>query len=343
MSEKPLEPQKPSPLLTRGRAFLHGLSFALLVIACLAYLFRPDWAAALTLFPFGLWGIGGGFLTLAAWSRQRKRRGFALLIFWTLSVLVFAEEPTSLLRGFLPVEAAWREARNKGEGVRVVSLNCAGGSMEAAREVIAYHPDIVLLQESPPKSQTLTLAGEYFGAEGNILAGMDASLVVHGTLTLLPLPRSESRYFVLAKATLKSGRELYLLSLRFLPPVAREDLWNPDCWQQQKKNREDRRLQMEEITRRIQATIPADAPLILGGDCNAPQGDAIFRLLRPRLHDAFAEGGRGWGNTAINDFPVLRIDQIWLSRHFRALRVRAHQTEHSDHRLVACDVLWNTP
>jgi hypothetical protein len=327
----------------RGRILLRGLSCALLVAVGLVYLFRPDWAAALTLFPFWVWVIGGGFLTLVAWSRQGKRIGFALLALWTLALCVFAEEPRSLLRGLISVEDVWQEARNSGEGFRVVSLNCAGGSMTAAREVIAYRPDIVLLQESPPKSQTLTLAKEYFGGEGSILVGLDASIVVRGTLTPISLPRAESRCFVLAKATLKSGRELYLLGLRFIPPVAREDLWNADCWRQQRENRQARRLQMQEMVQRIQAAIPADAPLILGGDCNAPQEDAVFRLLRPRLHDSFAEGGRGWGNTAINEFPVLRIDQIWLSRHFQALHVRAHHTQHSDHRLVTCDVLWNTP
>ncbi|MEN6581066.1 MAG: hypothetical protein ABFD54_01285 [Armatimonadota bacterium] len=53
-----------------------------------------------------------------------------------------------------------------------------------------------------------------------------------------------------------------------------------------------------------------------------------------RMHDA-----RGWGNTVLNDFPVQRIDQVWLSDGLRAISVRAHKTRHSDHRLVVCDVM----
>ena len=57
--------------------------------------------------------------------------------------------------------------------------------------------------------------------------------------------------------------------------------------------------------------------MILGGDFNAPQGDAAFRPLAPRLRDAFRDGGQGWGNTITNDTPFLRIDQVWVSDEIR--------------------------
>ncbi len=79
--------------------------------------------------------------------------------------------------------------------------------------------------------------------------------------------------------------------------------------------------------------------MIIGGDFNAPQGDAVFRLLGPRLHDTFPEGGRGWGNTITNGFPFLRIDQVWASGSIRADRVIARRTRHSDHRIVVCDLV----
>ncbi|MBI4474447.1 MAG: hypothetical protein HY646_17385 [Acidobacteria bacterium] len=79
---------------------------------------------------------------------------------------------------------------------------------------------------------------------------------------------------------------------------------------------------------------------MVGGDFNAAAGDASDRDLQPDLHDAFAEAGRGWGNTLLNDLPVVRIDQIWVSRHFRAVNVRAYRTRYSDHRAVVCDLDW---
>ena len=52
-----------------------------------------------------------------------------------------------------------------------------------------------------------------------------------------------------------------------------------------------------------------------GGDFNCPPRDAVFRLLEPRLTDAFAAAGRGWGATIIefSGWPLIRIDQIWTS------------------------------
>jgi endonuclease/exonuclease/phosphatase (EEP) superfamily protein YafD len=85
-------------------------------------------------------------------------------------------------------------------------------------------------------------------------------------------------------------------------------------------------------------TLPPDAARIVAGDFNAPQGDKIFSLLGPRMSDTFAAAGRGLGNTLLNDRPVLRIDQIWVSDEFAVLQAFAHKSSASDHRLVVADV-----
>lgn len=130
------------------------------------------------------------------------------------------------------------------------------------------------------------------------------------------------------------------MSLRLVPPVVQFDLWSPGCWQAYAENRRVRREQLREVAEYL-ATIPSAVPIILGGDFNAPGGDAIFRLLRPRLHDAFAEGGTGWGNTALNDLPVSRIDQLWVSQLFRAHALHAQRTQNSDHRMVVSYLVAN--
>ncbi len=94
---------------------------------------------------------------------------------------------------------------------------------------------------------------------------------------------------------------------------------------------------MEELAGFLNGAAP-DGPLLVGGDFNAPAGDAIYRLLRPRLRDAFAVAGRGWGNTALNDIPVSRIDQVWASDAFRPTAVTARRTAYSDHRMVVADL-----
>ncbi len=119
--------------------------------------------------------------------------------------------------------------------------------------------------------------------------------------------------------------------------IGAPDLWAPDCWREQTENRRKRRKQLEAILAPL-AGSSRKAPLILGGDFNAPPGDAIFRLLSPLARDAFVEAGRGWGNTIVNQFPVLRIDQIWIDGRLQATDAYAVATQHSDHRAVVCDL-----
>ena len=141
-----------------------------------------------------------------------------------------------------------------------------------------------------------------------------------------------------SRVRLTSGLEVEVVSAHLLPPLFRFDLWSAACWRQQRQNREARRAQVEQIAAQLTA-VPPGAPLIVGGDFNAPARDAALRPLQPRLRDTFREAGAGWGDTATNDTPVLRIDQVWVSDHFRAALVVARKTRHSDHRMVVCDLV----
>jgi vancomycin resistance protein VanJ len=80
-------------------------------------------------------------------------------------------------------------------------------------------------------------------------------------------------------------------------------------------------------------------PMIFGGDFNAPGGDGLFRPMRAYLRDAFYEAGVGWPDTIVNDSPVSRIDQVWISSELEATTLRAVETRNSDHRMVVCDVV----
>jgi endonuclease/exonuclease/phosphatase (EEP) superfamily protein YafD len=95
---------------------------------------------------------------------------------------------------------------------------------------------------------------------------------------------------------------------------------------------------MEEVIARLEV-LPPTTPIIVGGDFNAPAGDAIFRTFRGRLSDSFRQGGRGWGNTFSNNHPLFRIDQIWISPEWQAVSVVARKTKHSDHRMVVADLI----
>ncbi|HNS32222.1 MAG TPA: hypothetical protein PKN36_04520 [bacterium] len=47
----------------------------------------------------------------------------------------------------------------------------------------------------------------------------------------------------------------------------------------------------------------------------------------------------GVGNTILNDIPLLRIDQIWVSMNFRTLQSFAVKSSISDHKMVVSDIV----
>ncbi len=318
-----------------GRWAPSVVSASLCIVLTICYVARPDACAAITIIPTWAWLVPGLFLAAFNLRGRGNRKGWPVLAAWLIFLLTLAEEPWSLGRALVRTGRPHGEARPPGEVLRVISLNCAIGNRLAAEEVVKYRPDIVLLQESPGRREVEDLARRLFGAEAGVVYGVDASLVVHGHAVASELPTGLRGYFVQARVTLTTGRDIEVISTRLLPAVFRADLWSPDCWREQMQNRRSRRDQLRAIARRIG---PVTTPMIVGGDFNAPQGDAVFRLLRPKLHDAFSEGGVGWGDTIINDFPVLRIDQVWVSGAFESDVVVARSTQNSDHRMVICDL-----
>ncbi|WP_390622518.1 endonuclease/exonuclease/phosphatase family protein [Gimesia fumaroli] len=77
-----------------------------------------------------------------------------------------------------------------------------------------------------------------------------------------------------------------------------------------------------------------------GGDFNANPRDPIFRELPASLQDAFSTAGAGWGNTITNEFPFLRIDQIWSNDAFQPLNVVSEPAFDTDHRVVITDLMF---
>lgn len=332
--EAPAEPDSTAPRLALAAL---AVSVLLGVILSVCYAIRPDACAAVTIIPVWAWIVPGLLLVVPAlWGRSRVRGSRLASLGWLAFLLIFAEEPWSAPRAWLAPPP------RRASTVRVVSLNCNIGSARAAAEVAAYRPDIVLLQETPSRPAVETLAARLFGAAGSVVHGPEASIIVHGTAAPAALPSRLRSYFVQARVRLASGLEAEVFSTRLVPAALRLDLWSPTCWRAQVENRRKRRTELSAIATRA-AALPADLAVIVGGDFNAPQGDAVFRALRPQLRDTFHTAGRGWGNTILNGLPVLRIDQVWTSKDLRALNVVARTTVYSDHRMVVCDLETVSP
>jgi endonuclease/exonuclease/phosphatase (EEP) superfamily protein YafD len=117
------------------------------------------------------------------------------------------------------------------------------------------------------------------------------------------------------------------------------DLLSSTCWRDHFEDRVQRRKSIQSLRDQLE-DVPAAEPLIVGGDFNVPAFDGCLSPLRNRLIDTFAVAGRGWGHTVLNDLPLFRIDQVWISVGLQCDSVRAFQSENSDHRLVVCKLRY---
>lgn len=300
------------------------LSGLFLLFCAFAYAVRPDALAAFTIFPPWTW-VFPGVLLLA---RPKNRRIYAIVaIGWLLFLVGAAEEVRSLLRG-VP------EPEKSGAWLRVVSLNCAGGDPKVAEEAFELRPDLVLLQESPGRKEVEALQKEHFPAGGSI-HGPDGSILSQYPIRAVPLPRG-THAFVIGELDLPSAGPLRVVSLRLIPPAFRPDLVSPSAWTAVAQNRRLRREQLHEILAYLDSLPPM--PTVIGGDFNATAGDRSLDAMSPRWEDAFTLAGRGWGHTAVNDYPLARIDRIFVPRGWLPSQVWAQKTKWSDHRKVIADL-----
>ncbi|MDQ2985893.1 MAG: endonuclease/exonuclease/phosphatase family protein, partial [Armatimonadota bacterium] len=102
------------------------------------------------------------------------------------------------------------------------------------------------------------------------------------------------------------------------------------------ENKRARRKELQAIADFVLAEAKG-ATIIFGGDFNIPPDHTVTDSLQPDLSDSFKASGRGWGATAVNDYPMVRIDQIWTSKHLEPVMVSSKKTRHSDHRMVIAD------
>jgi endonuclease/exonuclease/phosphatase (EEP) superfamily protein YafD len=302
-------------------------SFALLSVTFPSYLLRPDSCAALTVWPAWVWTIIGLLATVGAISRTTWKLALASAAAWMVYTVLCVEE----------IQSAARLCRSQPlAGLRIVSLNCAGNP-RAAEEVLPERPDIVLLQESPTRRQVDDLARRLGDAGTAVAWGPDASILSRGQIVTAVVPHDSQVHTALARVQLTSSIEVAVVSVRLPPAPVRMDLWNPDCWRDHTADRRQRREWLRTIVRELES-FPTNLPLIVGGDFNAPGGDAIFDLFRPHLSDAFRAAGRGWGATLVNDMPMVRIDQVWVSYQLRPQAAVVRKTSGSDHRMLICDL-----
>lgn len=288
------------------------------------YMVRPGITTAITVWPAWIVLIIGLMFT----AKSRCHR-MALLFCWLFFGNLFVDEFQSIPRSLRPEPA---------RDFRVVTLNCAGGSLLAAEEVIALKPDLVLFQESPSRRHLEEVALKLFGPRPGLVWGPDASIIARGGLAERALPQGTSN-FVAATWTPERGRSLDVVSLRLTPPVLRIDLYDPSAWSDFARNRESRTAEVKDIAAALAGM--GFRPDLVGGDFNTPPDAGVQGPLVQGMLDAFGSAGVGLGATCVNPMPcIVRIDQIWSGPKSKPVRARVVKTEHSDHRMLVADFVW---
>jgi hypothetical protein len=308
-------------------------AFLVSVLVLALFVFQPDALAALTVFPTECWLLAG-ILGQSAWGRQCRRPEWILAsCVWGLFALVSVEPLRSVPRVCLqPVSAPGFP-----ESLRIVTLNCSGES-GALNDILPHRPDLVLIQESPGKGGLTAWAHALFGDEAAVVSGRDCAILARGSLRSLPEQRDGTAVHAIWE--LPDGRTLQVTSLRLATPPVRFDFWTPGFWEEFGRTRRRQRQELQAICQQ-ETSQAALLPVILGGDFNSPAGDAIDEVLTDAsLRDCFRQSGRGWGKTITSAFPFHRIDRVFVSAGLQALDCRAFATQHTDHRLGMCEIVF---
>lgn len=303
--------------------FASGWAAFWLLLTAVAYLFPGDALAAFDIFPAWTW-IGLALLPLAARCRRYDWRVVAgTLIVATALSFATTEEWRSLLR--------FSHGRQP-DSFRIVVLNCASLT-EAAEEVVPFRPDLVLLTENPGRPACEKIAERLFGKEGRAVVGPDGAILARAPLEKIETPRGTHDFT--AAETVILGKRLGLLALRLQPPEFNIELFNLETWRSLTANRQSRRKEIETIA----AWVRDHSKIrLMAGDYNAQPWDPSLKAMPEGFADVFKAAGTGWGHTAVNDYPLARIDQIW-TRGWKPLRVWVQKTRNSDHRMVIAEFI----
>ena len=318
------------------RVFLPVKSLVLYVLVMACFLFRWDKVALVTALPFLFWAlIGLGATALAAIFLRGRFAAYVSLL-WLLTALVYSDECASLRHGKFHVPKAGKpKVFQQKKPLRLVTLNCKERNLNAVREVLTFKPDIIFLQESPGHSQIKPLLTDIYGKDGATSGNWACRILTRAKIvSFRAFPGSRS---IFATLRFENGTVINVVNIHLSSAETRLDFWNRSAWRAHAINRKKRRAELEKIVAQFPAA--SQHPLLVAGDFNAPAGDAVFRLLRPRLRDAHRIAGKGWPNTMTSSFPIHRIDQVWIEKEIRPAGLAAHANKHSDHRMVVFDFL----
>jgi len=311
------------------------LSGYAVVAVCL--LNRWDSVVPLTLVPVWIWASAGALVSLVSWIACRGVTLGAVFCVFLATAVGFSEETHGILRETIA------SFRKKGEAetgapadlLRIVSVNCAGKEA-SLRKAAETSPDILLVQEAPEKAVLDSVGDELFGVERSVILRGGLAILGKGkTLAVLADPRNQALHVRLKHS---AGVVFDITNLDLAGCAPRPDFWKPAAWRKLVEARvETRRLVRNHLGEHTLNR--ALVARVVGGGFGTPPGDDVYRPLQNAgMLDTFAWSGMGFGNTWPARYPVLRLDQIWISPNLVSERSVTKLNLDSSHRVVVSEV-----
>lgn len=316
-----------------------GLSLLLHLFTIFCFVRQPDRFAAFTVLPIWVWGGFGLLLSMVAFYFLRAPLSLVMTAVWAVTLLVGADEARVLanLGHATPVPGPAAPVDGK-PVLRVVTLNCATFLYgNPAKDIAAWDPDIVLLQDAMPY-QVRQIADTLYGGRGDYRAHQTNGLVTRWRIQREVRNPTQRNQQVTIELPDHSTVEVVNVHLA----TAATDLrfWQRGAWRNHRVNRAVRARELELVRQVLEQTTGfPNTPTIFGGDFNAPAPDVVHRQLAADFTDTFAAVGTGWGDTFQRRLPILRIDHLYTTPQITPVRCRAVTTRHSDHRMVVADYL----
>jgi len=304
---------------------LGAIGAALLVLA-----FFPDvqrlhryLALAAAFAPYGvlLWPIAA-IIALAA------ARGRARLL--TLPLLVGLVGSIVVVAPYLPVSASARV--DERTDVTVLALNMRFGRADLAelhRVVAAERPDLVVLTEATAhddaafsQPEWLTLLPYRLGSPGHDWdpatgAGDPSGTLILARVPVMAPPTDPGAGKTVAARVDLAGLQVTVVAGHPVNPTARVADWQSDA---------------DVLTQLARAH--ADGPLIVAGDLNATAEQVTLRDLQAATGVTDTSVGWGWHPTfPANQWfpPLVQIDHVLVSHHFRSTGFGTFRVADTDH------------
>lgn len=344
-----------------GLAF-HAVAVVLLLLLTVSYLVSDrHWlGAAWGIWPPWFWAPALAVLVVLGHRPGRARATIALVAATALFCLVFSEGLLVLRRQSPVARHVFREAHKRvwgnpadpnvlpsrqGFPLRVVSWNVnslPGGAGAALARLADHRPDICFIQEVwggerdlPREAVETHLPGYSWLAEPDC-----------GLLSRYPAGAREPVDLQWIRAqvveiNLPASRTVTCINAHLPLLPLRLAVHKRGVRDETRQAVQARATMVKRLADAVRSHLGRD-PVIVAGDWNVPARAGSLKPLRALLDDAFRLGGSEWGNTMTNEFPVSRIDAIFLSDDFDVAYCASHPSPPSDHRLVEAE-LWLKP